>query len=226
MVGVAYASVPLYDAVLQGDRLSAARRASPSATPARRGRPRHDGPLRRQRVARPRLALRAGAAARSRCSSARPSRVFYKLTNTGTHAVDRHRVLQRRAGADGRLFQQDPVLLLQRHHAAARREHGIAGRVLRRSRDRRGHGHQGVSTTITLSYTFFPSKAAASRWREMQGQRRAKLSVGKPTLRGPAADSAGVEDTESDHGRAHTKNHDYHLVDPSPWPLSAPSAPS
>ena len=54
--------------------------------------------------------------------------------NNSIRADHRHRHLQRRARAGGRIFQQDPVLLLHRTDAAAGRGNAHAGAVLRRPR--------------------------------------------------------------------------------------------
>ena len=60
--------------------------------------------------------------------------------------------------------------------------------------------------TITLSYTFYP---------------RARAATGSFGHRGERPRPAGSEKfrTETKMADAHAKHHDYHLVDPSPWPI-------
>jgi hypothetical protein len=71
-----------------------------------------------------------------------------------------------------RLLQQDRVLLLHRADAAAGRDARDAGRLLRRSRDRRRRRTAQTIKTITLSYTFFPVESAAGRPRPWRPRRR------------------------------------------------------
>ena len=62
---------------------------------------------------------------------------FYKATNQTSAPVERHRNLQRRARACRPLLHQDRMLLLQAADARRRAERRDAGDLLRRSEDRR-----------------------------------------------------------------------------------------
>ena len=61
--------------------------------------------------------------------------------------------------------------------------------------------------TITLSYTFFPIERGQAGGRRAAGRSRQQSPI--PT-----------ESSGADMADAHAKpQHDYHLVDPSPWPF-------
>jgi hypothetical protein len=72
---------------------------------------------------------------------------------------------------------------------------------------------------ITLSYTFFPhetEKPVAAVAEPVQD----KEHLVRPTLfrtGGPGREMMTIG--EKDMADAHQKHHDYHIIDPSPWPL-------
>ena len=86
MVGAAYASVPLYRLFCEATGFDGTPRiaTTPSATVLDRDR--HD-PLRRQRRARPALALRAGAEHRCKVKIGENTLAFYRATNTSDRPV-------------------------------------------------------------------------------------------------------------------------------------------
>ena len=62
--------------------------------------------------------------------------------------------------------------------------------------------------TITLSYTFYPQREPARPVADGRGRKR----------RTDGLTRARLKETET-MADAHAKHHDYHLVDPSPWPV-------
>ena len=118
MVGLAFASVPLYRLFCQVTGLRRHDPARRGRRGARAGRADDQRPLRRQHLAGSALALRAGRHPppdRDRRAQHRPLHRAQPLRPAG----DRHRDLQRHALAGRAVFHQDPVLLL--HRAEARR---------------------------------------------------------------------------------------------------------
>ena len=116
----------------------------------------HDGPrqdrhrtLRRQRDARPPLALRARAEHDGRQDRREQSRLLPRDQHVRS-AGARHRDLQCVSRDRRRLLQQAAVLLLHRAASAARRDHGIPCELFRRSANRerqgcaQGHAHHAV----------------------------------------------------------------------------------
>ncbi len=81
--------------------------------------------------------------------------------------------------------------------------------------------HDGLNT-ITLSYTFYPKREPATAG---GGHRTSRSRTGERDPRNSARrlSDAALEDDLTDGRRAmadaHAKHHDYHLVNPSPWPV-------
>ena len=133
--------------------------------------------------------------------------VHYRVDQRSRRARSRRRRLQRDAAERRRLLPEDQLLLLHRADAEAGREAGH-GRWCSTSirRSRRTPTAPDINT-ITLSYTFYP-------------QREPQRPVADST---PAAGRPGGDieiQRRPTMADAHAKpHHDYHLVDPSPWPV-------
>ena len=86
--------------------------------------------------------------------------VNYTVVNLSARETAGAGVLQRLAADSRRLLLEDQLLLLHRAAVKAGENARDAGRVLRRSRDRRRMPSGDDLNTITLSYTFYPLRAA------------------------------------------------------------------
>ena len=71
--------------------------------------------------------------------------------------------------------------------------------------------------TITLSYTFFPVAGEGQPVAQAAGRRERAKACRRRRLGGAAGPHGGWDRTIM--AEAHAKHHDYHLVDPSPWPI-------
>ena len=155
--------------------------------------------------------IRARSRTRSRCASARWRPSTTRSINHG-RARDRRAGRLQRLAADGRrLFHQDQLLLLHRADHEAGRDARDDGGVLCRSGDRQGSATRTSLNTITLSYTFYRLREPA----QPVARARDNATSFNGDTGAPSAARTGTETTMAD---AHAKHHDYHLVDPSPWP--------
>ena len=181
--------------------------------------------LRRQCRAGPQLALRAGDARRSRLKLGETTTVFYKVTNAGAAADDGHRHLQRPAGPRRRLFRRSSnASASPSRPCSPAKTLESRGRLLRRSRASSRIRNVKDLDYHHPSYTYFPVEgrqaggggAAASQRNRWPNKRRDKPG-GKASAK--AQRTSFEARRRHDMAEAHAKHHDYHLVDPSPWPL-------
>ena len=204
---------------------STARRSAPAQPSDDRARPDHHHPLRRQRRARAAVDVRAGADAPS---TSRSARTRWPSTAPPTPPTGPSRARRRSTCCPSRprpLFNKLRVLLLHRADAGAWPDRSTcrsASSSIRRSCDDKDA--DGI-THITLSYTFYPVARSRSRgWprslaaavlrrrRTVPRQRAGQVNSRVDTaLRETGSGSTTMADT-------HAKHHDYHLVNPSPWP--------
>ena len=210
MVGMAYASVPFYDWFCRRPA-SAARRRSRHRRRQAQARPHHHGALRRQCDRRPAVALRAGAE-----------------FDRGEARRGRHRQLRRdqscgardrRAGGLQRRARRPPAATSRRSTASASPSSGSAPGEKREmpvvfyvDSSLAKDGELDDLNTITLSYSFYPVRepGKAGRGSRYETGDDDKLDLFEATRHGTE------KETMAD---AHAKHHDYHLVDPSPWPI-------
>ena len=210
MVGAAYAAVPLYDWFCRATGFGGTRRSRPRAGPDARP---HDHACASTPMSSP--ACRGNSRrsrTRSRCGSARCVTVDYTRHQPGGARDPGQASLQRRRRSTvGAYFQQDQLLLLHRAAAEAGRDPRDDGRVLCRS----GAGRRipNAATTSTPSRCPTPS----IRVREPAAHR----SPPSTSDRRPVAGRVARISTDGDDEMADAtpnRHHDYHLVDPSPWP--------
>ena len=200
MVGLSFASVPLYRLFCQVTGL-AARRSAPSA---RRGRSLDAIDHRRfRRQYRPRASLDVSA----RCSASMRA----QDRRAGTRLLSGRQPLDRAVTGTAvfNVTPPRPAPISTRSSASAspssscgRRERRHAGGVLRRSGDRR---RSRLEAARRPSRCPTPSIPAAANGRGRAAPCRRIQVEAELTRRRAMADS-------------HAKHHDYHLVDPSPWP--------
>src|SRR5690606_36994665 len=115
---------------------------------------------------------------------------------------------------------QGPVLLLHRDDAEAGRGNGNARRLLRRSRDRRSGRDEGRPHDHAVLYLLSARGVETGGFgcgRE-GGQREQALKYMRFRL---CRERNAIHSGISHMADAHQKKHDYHIIDPSPWPLLA-----
>ena len=119
----------------------------------------------------------------------------------------------------GALFQQDQLLLLHRADAEAGRVPRNAGGLLcRPATGRRIRRRRTASTPLRCPTPSIRSGSRSRRTRSVSPRRRRELET-------IAVLALGATALQNKTGRrrkmaeAHAKHHDYHLVDPSPWPV-------
>ena len=207
-----FAAVPVLQLVLQGDRLRRHHRASPTAGARRRSstgwsRSRFDANTAPDMPweFRPKQRSMKLQARRDRARLLRglqPDRPGASAGQAGFNVVP---------FSVGELLRQDRLLLLQHAGAAAARARRDAGHLLRRSRRCSTTARRADVTDITLSYTMYPADLPERRRRGGgRATTQARGGAGRPrrqdrTIEGP---------TMAGH-----KNHDYHILPPSIWPL-------
>ena len=186
---------------------SAARTQVATAAPQEVARPHDHGALRRQCRRRPAVALRAGADF-DRGAARRGRHRQLRGDQPGGARDGRAGGLQRRAGHD-----RQPT---SRRSTASASPSSGSGRArsarcrwcstsIRRS-PRTPNWHD--LNTITLSYSFYRAARAGPAGRGSRDEGGDELDLERSPGDG--------DETMAD---AHAKHHDYHLVDPSPWPI-------
>ena len=113
MVGLSFASVPLYRLFCQATGFGGTTQRAATA-PARSRRRRRHGPVRRPDRPRPRLGVSAAEQPRSRCIPGRSPRCFFARSTEPLRRSPAQRPLQRDPGQGRHLFRQIAVLLLHR----------------------------------------------------------------------------------------------------------------
>ena len=154
MVGLAFASVPLYRLFCQVtgfDGTTSAPRRRPARWPARRWRsastptplsslPWRFGPEKTREIV----------------TIGEREMAFYTAKNLSARAVTGTATFNVTPGPGRQIFQQDPVLLLHRADPEAGRGSADAGGLLRRSARSSRTPTRAPISEITLSYTFYP----------------------------------------------------------------------
>ena len=197
MVGLAFASVPLYRLFCQVTGFG--------GTTAARRRRRRPGAVGRMISVRFDANVSPALPWQFEPVDSRPQRVaigarniaFFTARNLSDRPVTGTATFNVTPSQAGQVFHQDPVLLLHRADAEAGRGGAHAGDLLRRSRRSSTIPTRSDISEITLTYTFYPVDQRQQR--QARG-RRSKLK-------------------DRDGHMAGAKNHDYHIVDPSIWPL-------
>ena len=188
--------------------------------PATAARPRADAAP--DRIARPQFAIRFDANVTAACpgASSPSSRDHGASSARRRHGLLPHRPTVRARDRPGRApttsTPDRPAPISTRSSASAsptdaeaRRNARNAGGLLRRSGASPRIRDSTTSTTITLSYTFYPARRRRQA-RRRRGEAGDETEAARPTG-GPAQDDMADWRTP--------KHHDYHLVNPSPWPV-------
>ena len=141
--------------------------------------------------------------------------VNFIAENTRQGGDRRHGDLQRAARHGRDLLQQDRVLLLHRAASEARRAHGD-GRCSSSSRPT----WRTTAISRRRGRSRSPTRSFRPPERDNRSRRRTGDEAGKSCRRTPAVIGRAARGWDRTiMAEAHAKHHDYHLVDPSPWPI-------
>ena len=208
MVGMSYAAVPLYDWFCRATGFGGTH-AGRDRGAAGRARPHHHGALRRQCRRRPAVALRAGAELDRGRASARSSPSTTSRTNLAARETVGQAAYNVAPATTGIYFQKINCFCFteQRLGPGEKREMPVVFYVdPALAKDRRAGRPQHDHAVL---HVLCGARAGPAG----RGSRRR-------TARDELNARAQARETETETmADAHAKHHDYHLVDPSPWPI-------
>ena len=224
MVGAAYAAVPLYRLFCQVTGFDGTPRVASAPSDQVLDKT-IDHPLRRQRGARPRLALRAGADHRRQVKIGENTLAFYRATNTSDRPV--------RGTATYNVFPEQAAVFFNKLECFCFKEQLLQpGQSVEmpvsffidpqivHDKDARGdHAHHAVLHVLSCGGAKAGPRREARR-RHACGTARQCRATGRPDRtanRCRAPRENGIREHEM--ADTHAKHHDYHLVNPSPWPV-------
>ena len=162
--------------------------------------------------------------------------MFYRATNRGVGAGDRHRHVQRDADQERHLFRQAAMLLLYRAASWCRARAATWACMFFVDPDLVKDPRPATCDTITLSYTMFRKPdATASRAQPRPARDRdpASTQLSETDRSGRIEHDRYARDNASSRSRRRARawpcdshghgppKHPYHLVDPSPWPIAS-----
>ena len=215
MVGAAYAAVPFYNWFCRATGFAGTTQVA-TAAPDGSARPQDHGAVRRQCRPRPAVAVRARAERDRGPASARSSPSTTWSINEAARADRR-----RRRPTTSRRRRSGPIshkincfcFTEQTLEPGEKRDMAVVFYVdpaMARTPT------QDDLNTITLSYTFYPvRRAEPAGGGKCGGAERNGRTLNQGSGRRRRDERRTETTTMAD---AHAKHHDYHLVDPSPWP--------
>ena len=215
MVGLGFASVPLYRMFCQATGFDGTTQRADGAT-RRRGRSARSSRCGSTATSAPKLPWQFKPEQPvERVAVGAREMAFFTATNLGDQPITGTATFNVTPEQAGQIFHQDPVLLLHRADAEARRDGADAGDLLRRSQDAR---RSRRAATSTRSRSATPSYPVDSRRRPARARATAQATQAdqgatdhgrreEPRLSYPAAEPLAVHGRDGGAGAGRRRHH-------------------